>query len=81
MSDRNIQKKYEILKARLNAVIEEHADALAIAQIFKEDLDSANLQLQEAKDKELILQRKLEEYNVQEKGPTVTITNMDAAEK
>lgn len=81
MSDRNIQKKYEILKARLNAVIEEHADALAIAQIFKEDLDSANLQLQETKDKELILQRKLEEYNVQEKGPTVTITNMDAAEK
>lgn len=72
MTDRNIQKKYDIIKARVNAVIEEHADALALAQMFKEESDQLKNQLKEMQNKVTILEEKLKEHDIQ-KEPKVTI--------
>lgn len=65
--NRNIENKYEILKARLINIIEEHADALALAQQFKQELTEAKIKISE-------LEGKLNEKNTQEKEPGVTIT-------
>ncbi len=58
-----LRKKYEVLKARLNQLIEEHADALSWAQYYKTEYDSA---INANKELKLCLEEK--NGNLQEKN-------------
>lgn len=60
----NLQRKYDILKFRLTQLIEEHADALALAQDY-------SAKYKEATETIELLQRKLEENVQEEKERTV----------
>jgi hypothetical protein len=73
MSDRNLQLKYDILKARIANLIEEHADALALAQMFKSELSETKKELDMSRDKLSVLEGKLKRNDIQEKEPRVTI--------
>lgn len=66
MSEKNLERKLQIYKLRVNSLLEEHADVLAQAQ----DLHQ---QLQEAQEKISKLEKSLKEKNVQEKEARVTI--------
>lgn len=79
MSDKNLQLKYDILKARIANLIEEHADALALAQNFKNDLDRLNEQFKQAEKKIFALEGALNTNDIQKKEPKVTIIDKSVA--
>ena len=72
MTERNIELKYEILKTRISTLIEEHADALALAQLFKKESNEANTKLRQAQEKISVLEGKLKN-DIQKEEPRVTI--------
>lgn len=78
MTERNLKKKYEIMKARVGSLVEEHADALALAQVFKEESEQAKYQSKQLEEKISILEGNLKKYDIQKKDPTVTIIDGDA---
>lgn len=73
MTEKNIELKYDILKARVAALIEEHADALALAQMFKKDHDEIKNKLRNAENKISILEGKLKKYDIQKEEPRISI--------
>ncbi len=74
MSEESLQLKYDILKARIVNLVEEHADALARAQVFQRDFNIAYEKWQEAERKISALEETVRNKNVQEEKPRVIIT-------
>lgn len=66
------------MKARISSLIEEHADALALAQVFKEESDQAKAELRQAQDNINLLEEKLRKYDIQKEEPRVTIIDSDS---
>lgn len=66
----NSDRKVQIYKMRLTALIDEHADALAQAQQFHQELQQSNNRIAE-------LEEQLRNNDVQKEEPKVTIIDHD----
>lgn len=81
MSDRNLALKYEILKTRISTLVEEHADALALAQVFRKDFNESYEKCQDAEKRIIILEEELRQRDVQKEESTTIIHSVESTDR